>query len=109
MTTSTDAPGKPATAARSLEIFLDHIAMFATSEASYVMDPRYAELLDEPERDLAIALHALAAAVTGTGKHHDRIAAMLLEFGAPSQPMRDKRPSAASTTQRSEQPGLAAP
>ncbi|MBM7245177.1 SIR2 family protein [Rhodococcus fascians] len=52
-------------AARDLEILLDRIAMHASEQSRYLLDPRYAELLAENEQRLARTLRDVAGAING--------------------------------------------
>lgn len=63
MTSGPSAKEKVPTAARELEIFLDDLAVASCDEASYVLDPRYADLLGEADRKLAAALNPLSQIV----------------------------------------------
>lgn len=59
-TASTDA-----VAARDLEILLDRVAMHASEQSRYLLDPRYAELLADDEQRLARTLREVAGAING--------------------------------------------
>jgi hypothetical protein len=50
-------------ASRRLEIFLDAVAVAASTDASYLLDPRYEALLAEGERDTARLLRSAGARV----------------------------------------------
>ena len=72
--------------ARQLEIFLDAVAMYASGDNSWLLDPSFAFLLDEPERRLAERATALAKEirrVRGDGAW-GALAAGLDHFGANS-------------------------
>jgi len=53
--------------ARQLEIFLDALAMYASGDNSWLLDERFAHLLDERQRDLAVRVCALARDVRRHG------------------------------------------
>jgi hypothetical protein len=54
-----------AVAARDLEILLDRVAMHASEQSRYLLDPRYAELLADDEQRLAQTLREVAGAING--------------------------------------------
>lgn len=70
-------------AARELEIFLDDLGVASCDEASYVLDPRYADLLTEADRALTPAVADLAelAGTHPSTPAWTKVAAMLGELG----------------------------
>jgi hypothetical protein len=71
-------------AGRSLEIFLDRVAAKAASdERSYVLDSRYAELLDQHDREVAAQLRGLSDSLPRTNPMWNQIHTMLQSYGAP--------------------------
>lgn len=71
-------------AGRRLEIFLDRIAAAAASqERSYLLDPRYEELLESPvDRQLADELRAIAKRLADAGRAWDPLREVLGVLGA---------------------------
>ena len=73
------------------DIFLDCLASGLTVQdaaSSFVLNPGYTSLLDEPQERIKAALQPLAALiddeVVNTSKSFDRIEKLLKEFGEPS-------------------------
>lgn len=80
-------PAPTPEAGRRLEIFLDRVAASAASEErSYLLDPRYDELLpDQSARELAAELRAIARRLSGAGPAWDQVEDVLEALGAPHQ------------------------
>lgn len=68
--------------ARDLAIFLDAVAMLS-SEPSYLLDPRYADLLDGPAKAAAEHARRLLAEISSLGSPWKALAGHLHELGAP--------------------------
>ena len=79
--------GKPtvaeiASAARRLDIFLDHVGLLAADVTSFLLDPSYRSMLDEGERATADALgHAAGVVAAGSGPINDLLAPILQRLG----------------------------
>lgn len=75
-------------AARDLEILLDVVAMHVSDRSPYVLDPRYAELLDDDERRIAEQLRDVARQLGAmTASKEDRwksLKNVLGDMGAPN-------------------------
>ena len=73
--------------ARQLEIFLDAVAMYASGDNSWLLDPSFAFLLREPERTLAARASAMAREIRQVrdgGSAWEALADELDRFGAKS-------------------------
>lgn len=71
------------TAARELEIFLDDLAVVSSDEASYVLDPKYEDILTSADRELVPAVEQLVglAGLQPTSAAWRKVARMLGELG----------------------------
>lgn len=78
------SPGRgTADAGRKLEIFLDRVAAKAASdEHSYVLDPRYAELLVCADRPFAERLVKLAHELPDSNPAWIKVKELLASYGA---------------------------
>ena len=80
--------GSVAEAARQLEIFLDAVAMYASGDNSWLLDERFAHLLDDRQQDLAARVRGLACEVRehgGSASAWDALGDELDGFGAGSR------------------------
>lgn len=68
--------------ARSLELFLDEMAMHASEDSAWVLDPRFAGLLAPDEQTLAEEARSLATRLDG--EKWKAIKAVLKQHGAPT-------------------------
>lgn len=75
--------------ARDLAIFLDAVAHYATHKSSFLLDPKYRELLDESGRQLADDLQPIITRINTEGRKVDgpwqELAQQLSTFGATSR------------------------
>lgn len=72
--------------ARNLEIFLDAVAMYAARDHSWLLDPTFDYLLDEPAQSLAAEVREVARRIEDAAGHGDawrELASQLGLFGAP--------------------------
>jgi hypothetical protein len=79
-----DTAGRCAEAARRLEIFLDVVAMFATSSAAHLLDPTFDGVLTADERAVRDALRDLGKRVTPAARRSvawSRVEAFLQGLG----------------------------
>ncbi|CAN5293439.1 hypothetical protein BH20ACT5_BH20ACT5_07520 [soil metagenome] len=77
--------GADAYAARQLEIFLDRVAAQAASdERSYVLDPRYVDLVEPGDREVVDHLADLTETLTEAGPTWDLLREVLRSYGAPA-------------------------
>ena len=71
---------------RALAIFLDAVAMYASADSSFLLDPRYSFLLKDEEQTITKQVNALLEQIsTLAGSEHDKwrsLAAALRGFGA---------------------------
>ncbi|MBA2695608.1 MAG: SIR2 family protein [Actinobacteria bacterium] len=76
----------PLEQARNIEIFLDALGAFAWSDASYLLDPDFRDMLTEPQRAMASELEGLARRMQEFGEDHGGSWQQLVEsirsFGA---------------------------
>jgi hypothetical protein len=78
--------------ARQLEIFLDAVTMYASSDHSWLLDPRFNFLLDQPSRKLAEDALSLAGKVRSAskaGNAWEALARQLALFGAEQESTSD--------------------
>jgi hypothetical protein len=69
--------------ARGLEIFLDTLARYAADTSSWLLDPRFSGLLDEPARRAAERARALRDQLDDLGEEWARLCSALNDAGAP--------------------------
>lgn len=67
---------------RNLEIMLDAVAAFATTDASWLLDARFEGLLSEPEQDVAREARQLQARAAQLGPRFAPLGKALLSLGA---------------------------
>lgn len=69
--------------ARSLEVFLDRVAMYASDDTSWLLDPRFDGLLqDQDEKELAVRARELRRTLAGRSGAWERLRQTLDELGA---------------------------
>ena len=83
-------------AVRALTVFLDAVAVFAATDASYLADDRYEGMLSPEEKDAAETARALFVAAQGLatgqrGSHWQALADSLQAFGARKPDRREAR------------------
>ncbi|HEU4566702.1 MAG TPA: hypothetical protein VFR99_01635, partial [Marmoricola sp.] len=68
--------------ARALEIFLDTVAWHAADTSSWLLDERFASLLDDPAREAAAAARALRHRLEALGEEWQPLRTALADAGS---------------------------